>query len=210
MPIIVHNNHHYLYLHIPKTGGTTINHWLGSVSTRLFYSGSPPSAFKVTPQHLPLGDFRVLFPDDWFKWKFAIVRNPYDRMESEYFYLTHNFHKRTGRRPHFSTWVVNNLDNLGRNPFLHDNHLRPQIDFLDQDVRVFRFEDGLMPAALEIATTIGLTPPDNLPVTNSRPREEVSWTLEALNKFEDVYARDLEMLGYPKRSRQLDIAPSPS
>ena len=116
MPILENNQIRVLYLHIPKTGGTTLNNWLGENVVRSFYSGSAPSGFRVTPQHLPLGDFSVLFGEDWFDWKFAVIRNPYDRLESEYFYLTHNAHKRTGRRPHFSTWVVNNVAGYSRVP----------------------------------------------------------------------------------------------
>lgn len=207
MPIFENNGRRFLYLHIPKTGGTTINNWLGGVVRRSFYAGSPPQGFKVTPQHLPLADFRVLFGDDHFEWKFAFVRDPYDRLESEYFYLTHNVHKRTTRRPHFSTWVVNNLDGFRRNPFLHDNHLRPQLDFLDDDVTIFRYENGLDAAARVIAGRLGIEPPETLPVTNARPRETVSWTLQALENFNRVYAGDLEKLGYPVREKSLDIQP---
>ena len=205
MPILENNGKRVLYLHIPKTGGTTINNWLGSVVRRSFYSGSTPQGFKVTPQHLPLGDFRVLFDDDYFDWKFAIVRNPYDRLESEFFYLTHNAFKRSGRRPDFSTWVVNNLDGFRRNPFIHDNHLRPQLDFLDSDVTVFRFENGLEYAARTIAEQLGIDSPEKFPVTNSRPREAVNWTLQALENFNDLYRRDLEKLGYAVREKPLDV-----
>ncbi len=205
MPILENAGRRVLYLHIPKTGGTTINNWLGSVVRRSFYSGSPPQGFKVTPQHLPLGDFRVLFDDDYFHWKFAVIRNPYDRLESEFFYLTHNAMRRTSRRPDFSTWVINNLDGYRRNHHIHDNHLRPQLDFLDEDVTVFRYENGLEKAAAAAAEQLGIEPPDELPVTNARPREAVNWTLEALDKFNSVYGRDLEKLDYPIRERNLHI-----
>ncbi len=205
MPILENNNTRVLYLHIPKTGGTTINNWLGASVSRSFYSGSAPTAFKITPQHLCVGDFRVLFADDWFDWRFTIVRNPYDRMESEFFYLTHNAHRRTSRRPDFSTWVINNISAYKRNPFVHDNHLRPQLDFIDDDVTVFRYEDGLESAAAKIADKLGIDPPEALPVTNARPREAVNWTLEALTRFHELYGADVERLGYKKKEKTVNI-----
>ena len=38
----------------------------------------------VSPQHIEYDSFRKAFPDNFFDWQFTIVRNPYDRIVSEY------------------------------------------------------------------------------------------------------------------------------
>jgi|19_taG_2_1085344.scaffolds.fasta_scaffold84586_2 hypothetical protein len=61
-----------IFVHIPKNAGTSIRRYFGNLST----------------YHETIYDFKDTFPDKYNSYrKFAVVRNPYDRMVSWYFYL---------------------------------------------------------------------------------------------------------------------------
>jgi chondroitin 4-sulfotransferase 11 len=61
-----------IFVHIPKNAGTSIRRYFGNFST----------------YHETIYDFKDVFPDEYNSYKkFAIVRNPYDRMVSWFFYL---------------------------------------------------------------------------------------------------------------------------
>jgi hypothetical protein len=117
----------------------------------------------VTAQHyhrdlyLPkLADTRV---DAWF----AVLRDPVDRLVSEYRF---RLRRRAGlhaldpriwfghwpvkldgrnRRMSFADWVDAVFAACRRDPCVNDNHIRPQADFVCEGMTLFAFEDGLDP-----------------------------------------------------------------
>jgi hypothetical protein len=64
-----------LFLHIPKTGGTTIKNHL-----RTFRGNIP------MPIHPHILDYVNRFPETLEFFKFCVVRNPWDLVVSRYFY----------------------------------------------------------------------------------------------------------------------------
>ena len=72
-----------------------------------------------------------------------VVRNPYQRLVSEYNWIFREVS--TEERPEYSQWVINSIAIAEQDPYYLDNHLRPMIDFLDvgHPARIFRLEDGL-------------------------------------------------------------------
>ncbi|HFU74845.1 MAG TPA: hypothetical protein ENK66_01225, partial [Arcobacter sp.] len=101
VPLFTNNKYKILFVHIPKTGGTSIEKWLSKYFTMTFSSPIPPTAMKVCPQHLQIKDLQILLGDNTWDYAFSIVRNPYQRIESEYFYRM----KSRKIQPDFSTWV---------------------------------------------------------------------------------------------------------
>jgi hypothetical protein len=77
--MIISESHQFIFLAIPKTGTSSIEKALGqhaSPTTRRFRKHATCARLK-----------RELPPDFWQNaLKFAFVRNPYDRMQSWYFY----------------------------------------------------------------------------------------------------------------------------
>ena len=145
MPYFEKGGRRILFVHIPKTGGTSVeeflkkNHWKE-------YKRKPPGIYNMHST-----------PDIWENWGnfeyiFTVVREPIERLESE-----------------FGGWLVNEHQNLllsmmnghtVRTDFLkqifnenkihpekfyskYGNHIRPQVDFITKDVDIYYFPEGL-------------------------------------------------------------------
>ena len=81
------------YIHIPKTGGTSIARALGAKSDRCKYKHATIKGVK----RVVGDDF-----DDYFK--FTFVRNPWDRIASWYMFGIHKGYRRI-KRLSFEEWV---------------------------------------------------------------------------------------------------------
>ncbi len=95
--MIVHK-HKIIFIHIPKTAGSSIEKFFGidkishkwDRSNRLFLKGWDP-VHKIHLQHakaLDLLDKKLILQDVWYEYfKFAFVRNPWDRAHSDYLWM---------------------------------------------------------------------------------------------------------------------------
>jgi hypothetical protein len=205
MPIFEKNDRRILFVHIPKTGGTSIERWVKKYASVYFLSELPPLSLKVSPQHLQLRELKVLLGNSYWDWGFSIVRCPYKRLESEYFYRTELMFKKIESRFDFSSWVIEQIEIAKKNPFHLDNHLRPQTDFIDSEIDVFRLEDGLGVILEKLGGWFQLKEWHDLEIKNSSNRREVVWSLDAINLVNQFYAQDFELLGYVKKSPKLRI-----
>ncbi len=84
-----------IFVHIPKTGGVSL--------TKSLYGSR-------AGRHAPLSTFQVVFPASAFYryYKFAFVRNPWDRLYSAYRYL------KSGAmgEPHDLAWIEKNMSDV--------------------------------------------------------------------------------------------------
>lgn len=199
MPYLHHQGRRLLYLHVPKTGGSTVETWLNTISSLHFHSVGVPAALRCVPQHFRMVDFSALFGKGYFDDAVMTVRNPYDRIASEYrmraLLAGKGFWKAW---PSFSLWLEANLEAAAKNPFHLDNHLRPQWEFHGSDVEVLRFEDGLLAVTAQIAKLLDVSPPTNLPKVHdtSSASIEVSWDLSDRLRVQEFYRKDFELFGY--------------
>lgn len=202
MPIFKIKNKEILFIHIPKTGGTSIEKWLEEQGEMSFYIPYVPDGFKCSPQHLRLSDINLLFGEkkQW-DYIFTIIRNPYDRIESEYFYRT-----KRRRGSHFSEWTRRQLLLYRKDNNLLDNHLRPQNHFIESNVEVFRLEDGMEQIIKTVAKKIGIKPPKEIPHKNLGKKAKVDFSTQALNLFNRIYKEDFEQLGYEMKKPQINIS----
>ena len=87
--------HKFIFIHIPKCGGTTLETSLVDDSC-IFRYNTWPHNFKLRYplNHFTLDDIeesKVLYPNFDQFYSFTFVRNPFDRLVSEYFYLKNAF-----------------------------------------------------------------------------------------------------------------------
>ncbi len=182
MPSVEINGRLIYFAHCPKAGGTSVerfmaDRWGSTVSLlgwgwdrRWARRGERAGEIPSSPQHYTWADAQRALPRSPDA-VFTVVRDPVARMVSEYRY------QRTGRltgpfggpvrRLGFSAWLRLMFALADRNPYTHDNHFRPQIDFLPREgARVFRLEDGLHAVLVWLAAQAGepapRTPPHDL------------------------------------------------
>lgn len=208
MPFINYQDRNILFVHIPKTGGSTIEKWLENYAEIKLLNGSPylgpnpygmPEELPCTPQHLMLPELDRYFARDYFDYIFALTRNPYARIASEYkFKLMVHEALNTPSDQTFGEWVATLGEQMAANPWCRDNHLRPQYEFVDERVDMFRFED-LSTIRDEISLKAKLPPPDGeLPhiFDGSAFADQIHWTLTEVDIIRELYARDFAQFNY--------------
>lgn len=199
MPFIEYEQKKILFIHIPKTGGTSVENWLESLAPLRFHAAGTLASMRCTPQHLRMSDFSALFGPEFFDYAFAISRNPYTRLESEY---RMKMIQREGgffqRRPSFSQWLERNLDKAAQDPWHQDNHFRPQWEFAGSGVKVFQLEQGLDSILQEVATQLNLPAPQF--VEHALPTQKLAETIEWDDvdrmRVQERYSRDFMRFGY--------------
>ena len=145
MPIFVKDNKHFLFVHVPKTGGTSIEtvfHRSGWTILYLDYGkeGSVNHLRLCSPQHMHKEMLEHQFSLDKFDEIFMLVRSPYDRFRSEYCWANKdNLHLSDTVEP----WAKKSFDEFYENNYILDNHLRPQAEFHLPNANIYKLEDGL-------------------------------------------------------------------
>ncbi|MEO1678128.1 MAG: sulfotransferase family 2 domain-containing protein [Pseudomonadota bacterium] len=163
MPFFLHDGRIHVFLHVPKAAGTTIE---DALSRRfgplgLFHPphfSAPPRLrwSRTSPQHVTADDLLKLVPREMIASSFAVVRHPVDRVISAYHHL--NGYQRLPVGLSLEAWFRHYAALAPSHPFAFDNHLRPQTDFLLDDTKVFRLEDGLAPVLDHVEATFGPVP----------------------------------------------------
>ena len=137
------------FAHVPKCGGTSVEHYLrGRFGKLALHDGRflmrPPAQrwSKSSPQHIPVADLEQLIPVELFALSFAVVRHPVERMVSLFRYQR-DIARRIGPEAAFSRWLELLPGRLEERPYYLDNHPRPMSDFVPEGAQVFHLEDGL-------------------------------------------------------------------
>jgi hypothetical protein len=135
MTIYYKDNKKVLFIHNPKTGGTSIHHVLDS-SGWSFVKAVKINSITST-EHIGYSDYIKLFGNyvAKFDFIFTIVRNPYDKLQSEY-----SFSKTT--LP-FASWFTDSMTKYALSTSYSNNHFKHQHEYVGPDVRVYRFETGV-------------------------------------------------------------------
>ncbi len=139
---MISHEHKCIFIHIPKTAGTSINAFFHPEKT---FDNSVPDydslygwcpERKIYLQHATsrqLVDTNLISPEDWSTYyKFTFVRNPWDRAYSDYLW----FQKYSGVKGTFKEYIYEKGE---FEPILKDNstsryrgdHVMPQISFFD-------------------------------------------------------------------------------
>lgn len=203
MPIYRINNQNVLFIHVPKTGGTSIEAFLGEHAQPAMHSQGrkllrPFRQASLVPalamQHFHAELLRGMFPDGYFDYAFMVVRHPLRRLVSEY------GHARQLARPGswlpFGTWSAMMLRLAAFCPNFSNNHFRPQHEFHCFDAEVFKFEDGIESVLQKVAQRIGLPAPGAVYHKRSSMMNVHHVSRERRASIQKRYALDYMSFGY--------------
>ena len=146
MTVLIKGEKKLLFLHIPKCGGSSVvdSFKENGYSSELEMRGRPPQKFFLaSPQHQSCNALKGMVDFNGFNNIFALIRNPYERIKSEFNWNFRN--EPINKRPDFNKWVIDSIENALINSSYEDNHFRPMVQFFDKDVPafIFKLEDGL-------------------------------------------------------------------
>jgi hypothetical protein len=192
MPIFETPKGKVLFIHIPKTGGSTISKELRLHHQISMNTNWPWPGYQCTPQHLHAGPLRELFQPEALAYVFTVVRHPVDRIRSEYDW---NQRKRSIKMP-FWLWLRTKLFQVRSSPYLDDNHFRAQEEFLCLDTEVFRLEDGLDKVFRRLSEVTGADYAENPEALNVADAPSQSVSKADRNLIGKFYANDFRRLGY--------------
>ena len=178
--MIIHS-HETIFIHIPKNAGTSIETYFANGSVRI-----QPN------KHADIYEIKKRFKNSYNNYKkFTIIRNPYDKMVSWYFYLK----KQLGEQYNvieFNKWIKD------PSKFWHINDpisfLKPQYDWIDDTVEIIKFEN------LNKEINSFFNKKINLPVTNKSNHHHFSYYYD--KKSSDIiynrYKKDFDKYNYKK------------
>jgi hypothetical protein len=172
------------FVHIPKTGGTSVEAYLGAKGAVALAGHRRHGWSRTTPQHIQREIYADCIPPAFYDHGFAILRDPMERLFSEFRMRAEPLrpklrpiglirlaeYRRRGSRAFgvrihhrieyldFDDWVVRVFKEYRKDPYYKDNHLRPQSDFVDPGHRTFLFRKGLDPVFRWIDAVTGSKP----------------------------------------------------
>lgn len=213
MPVFLRDQTSLLFMHVPKTGGTSIEQHFRGAGFHIYFRATRktenPDRFRLrrcAPQHYHAAVVREILRIKQFDARFMIVRDPVARFRSEYamVHLKHPEHADPGRidPAEVEAWAEKMLAVYKKNSYVRDNHLRPQHEFELPGTLVYRLEDGLGPIIADLDDRLGLDLPREVPHAQSRQRAAgissrdvpISSTLE--KRLKEFYAEDYTRYGY--------------
>ncbi|MFC3776438.1 sulfotransferase family 2 domain-containing protein [Mycolicibacterium holsaticum] len=223
MPVLTVGKKQILYIHVPKTGGTSVEHLLRSYGGSVTLHTTQRLTLPCTPQHFHgellkqvLGSTsNAESREHNFDFVFMTVRHPILRLLSEYRHQRTMYRMRAtvspnSRRPKLrdgaitqwlsmDLWCRYALLRYSRDPFFSDNHLRPQVEFSIWNPVVYRLEDGLESIRARLDEILGIRgelPTEPQKVSNDRNGDPQSLKSSTRRLIQAHFARDFAEYGY--------------
>lgn len=208
-----------LFLHIPKTGGTSCSKWLidHGYNNIEFYTEWKTFVWErrknpqfVTQQHMTFSELQPSFP---IRYILIIVRHPVTRLFSEYMYIKYHL-KAAYQLEKIWTPLLDSINLSTFDGFIHsilsdmnrwtrlnialDNHLRLQSDYLVHErMNIFRFEEMFPRLSFFLQSITHINTLDPLPHELENPKKEkfqchpLTW-----ERIVHVYLQDFIQFGY--------------
>lgn len=205
MPIF--DQYKIIFIHIPKTGGTSIEEAFG---IRKLVTGYKPNfriiygnTDKLELDHLLAKDIRELDKGRWSKYKkIAFVRNPYSRLVSEYHHII-NKQKFKALKPfktfrEFVMQLQQIMPKISAIPHIKKSHLIPQWQFVyDGDKMIVDFIGRFENIEKDFANVSDIPLPHSKRFASNKPYNYRDYYDEELRKIVyEIYKEDFVRFNY--------------
>lgn len=189
-------DHNIVFIHIPKSGGTSVIEWL---TDNFQYE-------KIGPKHGTIYTFEKNFGS--IIPHFTIVRNPYTRILSWYYYQEKMLeYRRSKNKPRVDDHLIENLLSQGinqsfktaPNAMFDNNILRPQVNFFNNSVTNICRQENLKNDFKHIQERLNcyvVLPTVNRSRNSNQLQELDKYTIKKINQ---IYEKDFNELGYSKK-----------
>jgi len=208
MPLFTRDGMSILFIHVPKTGGTSIEQMFVNEGFEVSYLTTQSGRYrelwyrKCSAQHMHAPLLEATFRLDRISTIFTVVREPIARFRSEYLYRM-----RKKAEIHIDTetvgeWCRETLRAYYEDSYIYDNHIRPQADFLISGVQVYKLEEGLDRVICSLNAQLDLKLPLEFPQkADSKADIGIESTMVELSPetekaLKGFYAVDYRMFGY--------------
>jgi hypothetical protein len=205
---MISHKHKFIFIHIPKCGGTSIErallreHGLAGSLTKdqkkefgLYYAHN-----GIHVQHQKIDEYDDIYEKKYFT--FAFVRNPWEKLLSEYFYILENKSNSDfySKFPSFKHFVLH--DGIEERFYRNYAHDIPQIDFIlnIKKNKLTNFVGRLESLQQDfdfVCDRIGI-PRQQLPHKNKSKHKHYTeyYDEETKSIVAEKYAKDIEYFGY--------------
>jgi len=202
--MLLAHSHKFIFLHVPKTGGQSIHKAVEPYMDGRDEFGAPKRHEKyyhhATPDVLLEYTDREVW-DSYFK--FVFVRNPWDRILSQYFFFktkdtmlkfNPNWHREFGEKyKDFNDWLKKTPKHNWFQPATDwiFNNGRMEVDFVGRFEHFYRdFKRA--------CSVIGLPKSTTLPQVNKTVHDHYStyYNDESVEIIREQFSKDIEMFGY--------------
>jgi hypothetical protein len=192
-----------IYIHIPKTAGTSIEQFLkDNGKNSIDYLGVRNNR---SLHHLLAIELKKELPFLFNKYyKFSLVRNPYDRLLSEYYWtpIPGIGYKSGQSKADFITYVSNVVNKKLYFDNIYNDHFIPQVDFLYSGKnllvdQIFRYED-LDWVVKYLKKKLNID--NDLPYLNKSKNniKKIEWNERQKERIYKIYFRDFISFNYEK------------
>ena len=227
MPLFHNGDDLVLFVHVPKCGGTAVEKSFMKGGWDVGYMNEPKiTGYNEAPcnaQHYHAEIIEhLIMPSENCTDQFTIVRNPYQRLISEFVWQAglKDYINVAGFDSRFfvglekfaiqrlSAYKVNEMQfqldpegfiNKGRS-FIFDNHMRPQHHFVTNDWNIYWFEEMETKFWPEISNKYGLEPSGHFNIGVDKNIARPSYHQGINKKFRDlfveIYYEDCKLFGY--------------
>jgi len=198
------DKHKIIFVHLPKTGGTSIEVALNLQNKE---SGYGLHNKKKAMQHFTWKEYKNYIGDEKYDkyYKFAISRNPYEKVISDFYWLT-NFAKLKNKNNQIMTFneyldhceyiIKNNLYHLT----IYNDHFMPQHKFIYDDNnnlmidKILRFENfDYIKKFMKLRYKVNINH-----LNKNKEENKIIFDEEQKNKIYNMLKTDFILLKYPK------------
>ena len=205
-------NKEIIFFHITKCGGSTIEYRYGLDKTNNFYSSDwneyTFGGVRFAPQHLTPKALFSIAPETYHFDSFCIIRHPYERLVSAYFFTTLAMPRRLKRvyrkfhnpqhsfsESRFRIWLKTEASRKNR------DHYLDQWEYAKYANKVYKLNE-MGEWIFEVDTKFGLTqsPPIRKVNVGSNRTSQIVENLSNENKalIRKIYSRDFDYLPFSK------------
>ena len=195
VPVAKINDKLVLFVHVPKTGGSSVVSHLSSLGELSLYGQIGRPDLPCSPRHFHAKLLEGFFAEDFFDWTFMIVRHPVERLLSQYHYQTRKPNLLRNNLP-FSLWLRYVFMRCRANPYYRNNHYRPQHEFEMPHTHVFRLEDGLTEPLNCLARVAELQEIKEPPWENKSQLRQIEISSSDREVIYKTYEEDYRRYGY--------------